>query len=322
MTNLEKIAQLRAEIKRQLEPLLGGCRCIYLDAPYHSNIGDVCIWEGGLNFLSEIGANITETHSLYWAPGKRLDPDVVIVLHGGGNFGDLYRACQDFRLKIIETYPDNRIVMLPQSVWYDNDALIADDAAAMARHRNLWLCARDSAAFRFMQTHFGANHVLLVPDMAFCLPDVLLQLYRHKEQSGKSLFMRRTDNEITGSTPDALGDNVDVHDWPTFEGKYKTRLHIMNQTNAIQWRIGRYSRLATLPLQVFADRTAKWFLRPRLTRCGLKFLSEYDSITTTRLHALILGTLLGKQINIIDNKTGKLTDFTSTWLTDLDSIYL
>lgn len=320
MTCLEKIEELRAEIRRQLEPLLGGRKCLYLDAPYHHNIGDVCIWDGARNFLHEIGATITATHSVFWKPGQKIDRETVIVLHGGGNFGDLYRGCQDFRLKVIAQYPDNRIVMLPQSVWYKEASLIANDAAQMAPHKDLWLCARDNAAYRFMTTHFGANNVLKVPDMAFYMDDLLLEGHRKTEPTGRHLFMRRTDDEITESTPQNIGEQIEVHDWPTFEGKYHYRMMFLQLSNHVQKYLSRAYRPAGLPFLCLVDYAADNIMRPALVNLGLKFLSQYDTITTTRLHAVILGTLLCKQINYIDNKTGKLTDYVSTWLSGLDSI--
>lgn len=320
MTNIEKIEELRTEIRRQLEPLLGGRKCIFLDAPYYSNIGDVCIWDGARNFLRQIDANIIATHSVFWEPGQKLDPQIVIVLNGGGNFGDLYRVCQDFRIKVIETYPDNRIIMLPQSVWYEDVTLIAKDAASMGKHKDLWLCARDNATYDFMNAHFRTNHVLKVPDMAFFLSDSSLYPYRHTNPTGRSLFMRRTDKEITVSTPLCFGAKYEVHDWPTFEGRFKRRIKILSHLNSIQNKLNGIRPPISIMVAMCVDLIAERLFRPMMVDCGLNFLSRYDCITTTRLHAMILSVLLNKSVNYIDNRTGKLTDFANTWLSDIPTV--
>lgn len=47
-----------------------------------------------------------------------LDSNVVILLHGGGNFGDIYGSSQKFRKDVIELYPDNKIIILPQTIYF------------------------------------------------------------------------------------------------------------------------------------------------------------------------------------------------------------
>ncbi|MDI5788788.1 hypothetical protein PO124_11350 [Bacillus licheniformis] len=44
-------------------------------------------------------------------------------LSGGGNFGDLYPHFQQFRERVVEHYPDNRIVILPQSIYYEHEEI-------------------------------------------------------------------------------------------------------------------------------------------------------------------------------------------------------
>lgn len=314
----EKITQLRNTIRQELSSLIKDKECILLEAPYHNNIGDLCIWQGEIEFLNSIGAKLLFTKSLYWTPTDNINPQTVILLSGGGNFGDIYRSSQSCRLEIIAKYPHNRIVMFPQSVWYDDKGLIAQDAAIMSQHKDLWLCARDKTTYEFFKKHFPSNHVLLVPDMAFYLSDSQLNHYRNKENSGRRLFMRRTDGELVKTTPGTL-EVADVRDWPGFADtdlKYyffhqaKRGIRVLS---SIWLPIGRqWERII--------DKIADKSLRPRLVNSGLELISNYDQITTTRLHALILSVLLGKNVEYIDNKTGKLSDYVDTWLSDLNSV--
>ena len=149
----EKIEELRKIIKDNIEPLITS-DYVHLDNPYHGNIGDILIWEGERQFLSSIKYKCLQSSSNSWCENY-LHPETVILFNGGGNFGDLYRECQDFRLRVIEQFPNNRIIMFPQSIWYEDESLIAKDAAVMARHNDLTLC--------------GTNKILFFPErIRFC----------------------------------------------------------------------------------------------------------------------------------------------------------
>ncbi len=60
--------------------------------------------------------------------------------------------------------------------------------------------------------------------------------------------------------------------------------------------------------------------RARYINMGIDFFDQYDEITTTRLHGLILGVLMGKNVVIYDNKYNKCSNFYDTWLKDFDLI--
>ena len=52
----------------------------------------------------------------------------------------------------------------------------------------------------------------------------------------------------------------------------------------------------------------------------MKQLGAYKTIYTTRLHAAILGALLGKKVVFMDNSYGKNRGFYETWLKDCDAV--
>jgi exopolysaccharide biosynthesis predicted pyruvyltransferase EpsI len=45
-----------------------------------------------------------------------LGPDDPILLHGGGNFGDVWPGFQRFREQVIRESPNRRIIQLPQTI--------------------------------------------------------------------------------------------------------------------------------------------------------------------------------------------------------------
>ncbi|MDE7411651.1 MAG: polysaccharide pyruvyl transferase family protein [Paramuribaculum sp.] len=307
-----KINELRAIIASKLSPVIGD-KCIIADAPYYANIGDVLIWQGTEDFLLSENKTIISTNSNCTFTFPKLDSDVTIILMGGGNFGDLWRWFQDARLKIISHYPHNRIVMLPQSVWYNADSLIDRDATVFARHNDLYLCARDNYSYQFLLKHFSANHILLVPDMAFHINENRLETFRHHD-SGKSLFFRRLDKELSDSTPEILQNHTDIRDWPTME-KLPLKLLLLNYALRITNRLHPLHflhKIISKPIDIIAQKAFK----SHLVTEGCRFLSQYTNVTSSRLHAMILAFLLHKPVTFIDNTTGKLSAFADTWLTD------
>ncbi|MDE5567206.1 MAG: polysaccharide pyruvyl transferase family protein [Muribaculaceae bacterium] len=310
-----KISELRLNIENALSPIITD-KVILVDAPYYDNIGDVLIWQGIIEFLSAQGKTLIACSSGMTFPYSEISEDVTILLMGGGNFGDLWRWFQNIRLKVIQQYPNNRIVMFPQSVWYEDESLISEDARILAQHKDLYLCARDQWSYDFLNHHFSANNVLLVPDMAFYINDKILEPYRGKE-SGRKLFFRRLDKEITDDTPVFISNEYDIHDWPTVEHKPQ-RFYFVGKA------YGAVRRLHNKPLVRFTnhciDLFANRFIKDALVKIGCKFLSQYSSVTTTRLHAMILSVLLHKPVEYIDNSTKKLSAFAQTWLNDLKEV--
>lgn len=314
----EEIQLLRAEIKRQLEPLIGE-KCIIVDAPYYRNIGDVLIWQGIEDFLKLNHKNLLYVNSISTFQFPEIENDTTILLMGGGNFGDLWRELQEFRLKVVSHYLYNRIIMFPQSVWYEDKNLIDKDVEIFRNHQNIYMCARDRWSYDFMKKYFPTNNIFLVPDMAFYIDESRLVQYR-KKYLLKKLYFKRLDKEATLSMPIDLGKDYDVHDWPTIENNSNT-FYIIYKMWGLARRLEYFPGISNI-LYSISDIYASKFVKNNLVKQACKFLSPYGSVVTTRLHAMILSVLLHKNVEYIDNTTGKLSAFADTWLKECENIKL
>ena len=309
MNNKAIINLLKNRIFDTLRPIIGR-RTILTDLPYHGNIGDILIWEGELTFLKDIGS-----YPIYQTSGSTftfpvLDEDITICLHGGGNFGDLYRGAQDFRLSVVNAYPNNRIVIFPQSVWYSDKELVVKDAVELGKHPDLYICARDITGYEFMKQKFTNNNILLVPDMAFCIGDLSNNKILDKDDN--ALFIKRLDKEYD-NTISRIDMPYCTRDWPAFEKKL-TAIRIFVGINH------RLQRFGNKTIFKCTDWIMGKYFRQNLIAKGISILSPYTKIYTTRLHALILGILLDKDIVVFDNSTKKLSDFVNSWLMDDDNV--
>ncbi len=312
----EKVKYLQVEISRQLQPLVGE-KCILTDLPYHDNLGDVLIWQGELDFLKSIKTDVLQYSSSGTFLYPNLTTDISILLHGGGNFGDLYRNFQEFRLKVIKAYPNNRIIMFPQSVWYSDKSLIRKDSEIISGHHDLFLCARDRWSYDFLTANFPESKILLVPDMAFFISDDRLAGYRSRH-TGKSLYFKRVDKESTSLTDRRKEPSCDTGDWPKY-GDRTLGFNFLIYGSELIAKINSLSYVQEIiaeAIDVFANK----YWRSSRFKMAVSYIADYDKVITDRLHAMILSVLLYKSVEFINNSTGKLRAYYETWLSDLDNI--
>lgn len=308
-----KLKELRGIISGQLDSLIEG-EVLLTDLPYHKNIGDILIWEGEINYLRQRKIRCLSQTSFHTFDFPKLPNDVTILLHGGGNFGDLYRVCQDFRLQIIQAYPHNKIVMLPQSLYYKDLTLMISDAQIMGQHKNLYLCARDNKTFLTMKKHFS-NHILLVPDMAFCIDSAEINASSSSdfcESRDKTVcWIKRRDAEYNPENEPNSG-NLVISDWPTFE-----------RTDVIFWilekLLGIHRRMKPQVVRTLIgyliDEYASNYVRPYGVKLGFQFINKFSEVISSRLHGMILAILLSKPVRYQDNISNKLSSFCDTWFT-------
>lgn len=313
--NQQQIEIIKAKIVSALVPLIDN-DYVLLDTPNYCNIGDNLIWQGELDFLdSEVSqyklrysANVVNVNL------NKVGMSDVILMQGGGNFGDLYPICQELRKLVVERFPNNRIVFLPQTVFYNDKTKLAEDCAVFNKHKDIHICARDKESYDLLARYIDESKLLLLPDMAFCM-----NISFSQKKTGRALYMKRIDGEFDKSL--SFNHNgMDISDWPTYP------------SNKFLARIQNYLFMKERLLSVFLSKTFMCFLvsdmyglkwrrnRQRYVKMGINFLSKYDEIHTTRLHGMILAILLGKKVYILDNNHQKCKRYYDTWLTDFDNV--
>ena len=291
------------------------------DLPYHDNIGDILIWQGELDFLCKVNHKCLDFASMDTCLFPSLAKDTVILLHGGGNFGDIWRKHQEFRLEVVRRYPHNKIIILPQTVFYENPVSLEADAQLMALHRHLTICGRDETSYQLLTRHFR-NEIVLLPDMAFCISQDYL-LARRGCETEKALFLKRKDKELAAFAfpVEDLPGEVEIRDWPSIErsGFCQKVFGVLSRCRCTTERYVALHFLKSLFQKlenVYVDR----ILRPYLLKLGIRFVSHYKTIYTMRLHVLILSVLLQKKVSFLDNSYGKNSSYYDTWLSDLPEI--
>lgn len=292
--------------------------CIYLDYPHYNNIGDMLIWFGTREFLKNLpSCRIAFNFNAYNFPNefpKRLIHKHTIFLQGGGNFGDLYPIHQAFRERVIDTFPDNQIVMFPQTLHFKDEALLERSATILNRHPNLVLMWRDSKSYEVGRTLFHRAHSILLPDMAFCLS------FRRTGtvESDRGLYVKRMDKERAEELLEGREHKLAVMDWMQLVPPGNRRERFL-QVALLHLQEG--IMMSGFPFQkmMMGLSVHDAYHRFRLNQCGrmihhaVQQFSRYPFIITTRLHGHILASLLRIPNILIDNSYGKNRAFFKQW---------
>lgn len=313
--DLELIAGLQDELTRQVAPLIPRDRRVALiDFPNHGNVGDVLIWLGQRRWLRDHDYDVAyvcdqrsySPHTLR----KRIGRGTVLI-HGGGNLGDLWPQWQAFRERVVAELPDQRIVQLPQSIHFREEGNARRAAAVLDAHPDLHLLLRDEASLAFARERFAARSALC-PDFAFGLGP----LARPAEPDLDRLVLSRTDAERSAAALDAGGaDHAFVTDWtvqrPTDTGYSQTWERLQHHS----WHFGRRLNRPTPPTMLALDGLGvvyEWLARDR-ARFGRRLLSRGRVVVTDRLHGHVLALLLGIPNVVLDTGYGKIAGFVEAW---------
>lgn len=297
--NLHPMERLKQELGRILDVIPPGSNIYYIDIPVHSNGGDLLILKGTEAFFRDYGINVQARYSVLDFPdGLAIPKDYIIVLHGGGNFGDLYPAHQRLREKLISDYPDNRIVMLPQTIFYKSEAEFDRTAEIFNRHKDIHLYVRDTLSHQLATDKFHSCCVYLSPDMAHQLWPIAPRTAPNKEL----LCFFRTDIEKTKEQERLESEGRgDYLDWGSLYSPFEQKSIKL---------IVKLLKKGGAPLPMFSiwGRYSDY-----LVGKAVKRFSGYQSVQTSRLHGHILSCLMDKPNTLLDNSYGKNSNYYYTW---------
>ena len=283
---------------------------VYLDVPGHMNVGDHLIAMGAWELLKEAPFRCLAKSTIQ-SFNYKIPSDALILLHGGGNFGDLYPGANWFRNEIVKRFPHNKIIFLPQTITYKNLQLIGNDSTICAKHNNLHICARDADSFNILHEFFSANNLYLLPDTALGLYNMLKK--KDSLTSERTLLIDRNDSERSGN-PLVVAD--DVKDWIDILEEINIAPYI--SVYRALYRAGK--NLHSSIIKRAHDRYLINRIHPYLLEHATDYFLRYDKVYTTRLHGYIFATMLHIPVEYIDTKYGKISGYIKTWFNNNDSI--
>ena len=288
-----------------------GARVALLDYPNHENVGDSAIWLGEMTYLVERNTHVAYQCDLksYDARHLRRLPDVeLLLLHGGGNLGDLWLSHQEFRTQVLADFRNCPVLQLPQTIYFHDNKYLEQTKRAFAGHPQLTLMVRDMRSLEFAREHFDCR-VALCPDSAVALGEMVTLT----PPQTPILWLGRTDHESAMQASQRLFacDDVECADW--IGRMSASPVDLMRRAGGellAKWIGGSASPSQRVLRRLWAEWTR---LAQRRVVAGQKVLSRGSVVVTDRLHAHILCMLMGISHVVMDNNYGKLSSYTTTW---------
>lgn len=185
-------------------------RVWFLDAPAYGNLGDQAIAYAINRFCKSLLPSFemlefqeeSVIQYLSWLK-KNVKKGDVIVLQGGGNLGNLYPRYEFIRRTVIRAFPENRMIVFPQSIFFSEDTAgkyeLDCSRKVYEENQRLVIFARDSVSYAKMKRAFPKTKIELCPDVVFSLNG----LVETELRSGFGICMRDdrektvTDKQLT-----------------------------------------------------------------------------------------------------------------------------
>lgn len=208
--------------------------------------------------------------------------DDILLISGGGYMGSLWLWLEDIAKNIIRRYTKNKIIILPQTLYFEKDSLGESEKKALAdtcnQHNNLTVMLRDLASFALAKEIFSVSvKKILVPDTAF-----LLSFPENSSRTG-SLVCIRDDKESMGRDSHAISRVLE--DMGFAVGFFTT---ISDEAVCLDNRNACVEKL-------------------------LDKISSAEIVVTDRLHGMILCAVTNTPCVAFDNASGKVAE-TYQWL--------
>ena len=138
---------------------------VLLMLPQHGNLGDQAISLAEIFFLKKIFKKLRIIYNLN-DYANYINKNSLIFLQGGGNMGWRYSYEEKNRRTIIERYPNNRIIIFPQTIDFEKDKKEENNSRIIySRHKYLTLIAREKESLRIMSILFK-NNTITITDRA------------------------------------------------------------------------------------------------------------------------------------------------------------
>lgn len=254
----------------------------FLDAPEYLNYGDQAIAFAMEKFMKENFSDFEqiefqEDNFLYYINWikKHISNEDIICLTGGGNMGTMYQKYEAIRRIIIQNFPNNKIIIFPQTITYDTNKYDEKELNRAIntynKHKNLLIMAREIKSYNLMKSYFYNNEVILSPDIVLYLN--YSSLCERKENVGICL---RSDKE-------SILSEIDKDNIYTEYCNYSKLSTVSNKSV----RIDNYNREEEVisKLKEFADKSL---------------------IITDRLHGMIFAFITNTPCIALNNTNGKV----------------
>lgn len=219
-------------------------------------------------------------------------PTDLIFLHSGGNLGDRARWSETARRVMIQKFPSNQIVSLPQTIYFSDSKsgnyqrMVTE--AIYSRHPHLTVIGRDKVSGEIANSMFPNAQT-------FSMPDFVLSLHQ---------------------------DDFKIRDLPVNHGKVLACLRLDSESAFSMARRAEIVENLGRPVTLFdttLDRPIAESSREEVVRETLELFASHDVVVTDRYHGLIFGVICQKPVVVLPTVDHKLTSALE-WFANLPNV--
>lgn len=277
-------------------------KAILIGTPSHGNLGDHAIAEEEKNFLNvyfpeyELFEILMPMYHVCKRKIKEtVRPGDIIFISGGGWMGNLWIHNENVIRDVISSYPDNQVVIFPQTIFYSDDENgkmeCKKTAKIISGHSNLFLFLRDEKSYSYAKQHFLRNSsisISLYPDIVLYGSLTLENINQIEQKDIVNVCLRKDCESILNSHDNVIN---------TIKKYYRVR----EISTVVPRKISLKNRTREIML------CWKEFAEARLT-------------VTDRLHGMLFSVLNGTPCIALDNKTGKVFGVFS-WIREQNMVF-
>lgn len=269
----------------------GKRRIFLIGTPEHSNIGDAAITLGERAFIQQYfpECSVVELSGYdfdgwYSKIASYIRTDDLIFLQGGGNLGNRFLNEERIRRRVIQDFPRNRIVILPQTIYFDDSEdgreELQKTQEIYSHHPNLLILTRGMRSLKSAQEHFPQTDAMCSLDLALAL-----KADYGFEREGILLCLRDLNDE-SGLTAE----------------EYDTIVNMVGKLDADFEKTNNLNR-GDSNANIYSD------MRWEVVSGELKRFAKRKVVVTDRLHGLIMSMITKTPCVLISAFNQKIPEF-------------
>ena len=176
-------ADLKSLLEDALDKHIPFKECVYVNWCHYANSGDHFIAAGSFKYLKDRHIDVKEIYA-----NKQIKFNgQPIVSQGGGNLGDVFYNHEVFRCDLIKNNHQSPIVIFPQSVYFKDHQKAKASSDIYNAHPNITIFLREQKSFEIAQGLFGNCKLVLCPDSAWYLNDIVGDLLKSRLKENDAL---------------------------------------------------------------------------------------------------------------------------------------
>ncbi len=267
-------------------------RIFLLMTPTYGNVGDQAIEIATIAFFEDyfpeyeiIRVHLQDTYSSLKNINKEINSKDIVVLQGGGNFGDYYHDVENARRFIIKKIHAINVIVMPVTISYNNSREIKKSQKIYNKFPSMLLCVREKYSLNMSSKLFSNCTPYLIPDIVFYLqkPDI-----PHR-RTGILLCLRQDCESVISRVRDKL----------------------------IKELIDNYEDVTLIDTQLYRGISDE--LKDIEVQQMLNNFKRSELVITDRLHGLIFSAITHTPCIVLPSKDKKIVG-TYVWLQDLNYI--